>query len=153
MKVHNISINQKYFEPIREGKISLLFFKTKVVRDGQPGDYILASKGNYDVKAKIVRTYIKAFEDVTDKEAQKAGFLNKDFLRDELANRYDLKQFFDVITGTSIDEEIFFLIELNTNEEEHVAINNPVRVNLYSKQYNKEFYNPEYDGKPWRDLS
>ena len=51
----------------------------------------------------------------------------------------------------NIDKELFFLIELNTLEEEHYTLNNPVKVNLYSKEYNKEFYNPEYDMKPWRD--
>ena len=57
----------------------------------------------------------------------------------------------DINGSYNIDKELFFLIELNTLEEEHYTLNNPVKVNLYSKEYNKEFYNPEYDMKPWRD--
>ena len=151
MKVHNISINRKYFEPIREGQISLLIFNKKKISDAQPGDFILASFGSYNVKAKISRVYMKAFEDITDEEAVKAGFLNKDFLEESLVHDFDLKPVNDYFGSCNIDTNLFFLIELNTSEKEHFDLNNPIKVNLYSKEYNKEFYNPEYDMKPWRD--
>ena len=152
MKVHNISIDSKYFEPIREGKITLLIFDTKIIHDSQPGDYIVASKGIYDVKAKISSTYIKAFRDITDEEAAEAGFLNRDFLKDELLSRFELNPVFSFETGKSIDNDIFFLIKINTKEEEHYTINNPVKVNLYGKNYKTQLYevNPEYN-IPWSD--
>ena len=151
MQVHNISIKHKYFEPIRNGIINLLIFKTKVLDKESPGDYILAAKGNYDIKAKISRTYIKAFRDITNEEAKRAGFLNKDFLKEELIKEYDLNTVFSLASGHCIDEELFFLVELNNKEDEHYVLNSPIKVNLYSKEYNKEFYNPEYDSKPWRE--
>ena len=151
MKVHDISIDRKYFEPVREGRVSLLIFNKKKISDAQPGDFILASFGNYNVKAKISRVYMKAFEDITEEEAVKAGFLNKDFLQESLANEFNLRPVNGYFGSYNIDKELFFLIELNTSEEEHYTLNNPVKVNLYSKEYNKEFYNPEYDMKPWRD--
>ena len=151
MKVHNISINRKYFEPIREGQITLLIFNKKEISDAQPGDFILSSFGIYNIKAKISRVYIKAFEDITEEEAKNAGFLNKDFLQENLINELDLKSTTTCFGAPNIDKELLFLIELNTEEEEHSMLNNSTKVNLYSKEYNKEFYNPEYDMKPWRD--
>lgn len=143
MKVHNIIIKHKYFEPIREGKINLLIFKKKVISDEKAGDFILANQGIYEVKAKITRTYMKAFFDITDDEAQRAGFLNADFLKDELINEYDLKPIYHYDTGNDIDKELFFLVELETNEEDHHKINNPVKVNLYAKNFDKNFYSSE----------
>ena len=66
MKMHNISIDKKYFEPIRDGRISLLIFDKKVLKNVTTGDCGIASVGNYDVKFKILGTYVKAFEDITD---------------------------------------------------------------------------------------
>lgn len=153
MEVHNISINRKYFEPIRDGTISLLIFKKKVIHNGKIGDYILASFGSYDVKAKISGISIKAFEDITEKEARMAGFLNKDFLKDNLISEFDLKSNFNVLSSLeNIDDELFFLVELKIDED-HTMLNNwgydETKVTLYSKDFNKEFYNPEYDTKPW----
>lgn len=154
MQVHNISIDKKYFEPIRNGQITLLIFKQKIIEEGNPGDYVLASKGNYDVKAKITRTYIKAFNDITDEEAQKAGFLNKDFLEDELVNKYNLSPSFNISSNflSTINEELFFLISISTIEEPFSLSDEVKKVNLYSKEYNKEFYKPNFEEKLWRDL-
>ena len=42
MKVHNISsIDRKYFEPIRDGKITLLIFKEKIIHDAEKREIIL----------------------------------------------------------------------------------------------------------------
>ena len=86
---------------------------------------------------------MKAFSDITDDEAQRAGFLNADFLKDELINEYDLKPIYHYDTGNDIDKELFFLVELETKEEDHHKINNPVKVNLYAKNFDKNFYNSE----------
>lgn len=174
MKVHNINIDSKYFEPIREGKITLLIFNKKVLYGIEQDDCIIASKGSYDVKAKIVRTYIKSFKEITENEAQKMGFLDKNFLKDELVRNFDLDKTFDFDSGyitKNIDNEIFFLVEITPVRdvlykksifddeknctiltEDYSSIYDNLSVNLYSKEYNKEFYNPEYDIKPWRDI-
>ena len=146
MKVHNVSIEKKYFEPIRQGKITLLIFDKKIIHDAQPGDCILASRGVYDVRARIFDTQIKSFKDITEEEAKLAGFLNKDFLKDELLNRFDLQTKFTLEEGKNIDDEIFFLIKINTKEEEN-NMNNFSKVNLYNNKYNTELYqvNPEYN--------
>lgn len=157
MTVHHINIDRKYFEPIRQGKVNLLIFKKRTIKDAQPGDCILASKGNYNVKAFINRCYIKSFDDITEEEAQKAGFLNKEFLRDELIYRYELKPRYNYGKGelNDINNELFFLIELNEEKETKYSLRAPnTTVTLFSKEFNKEFYNynPEYDSQPWRDL-
>lgn len=146
MKVHDISIEKKYFEPIRQGKITLLIFDKKIIHDAEPGDFVLASKGVYDVKAKIFDTEIKSFKDITEEEAKLAGFLNKDFLKDELLNRFDLQTKFTLEEGKNIDDEIFFLIKVNTTKDQY-NIDNPIKVSLYKNKYNTELYqvNPEYD--------
>lgn len=150
MKVHDISIESKYFESIREGKITLLIFDTEVIHDVEPGDSISASKGIYNVQADIVETDVKSFRDITDEEAGLAGFLNKDFLKDELLNRFDLKPNFSFEKGKDIDNKIFFLIKINTKKESTFTIK-PVKVNLYkNKNYNMDMYNPEYDSI-WSD--
>ena len=102
MKTHDISIEQKYFEPIRQGKISLLIFNKKIIDDVEPGDLILASKGNYGVEAVISSIEYKAFKDITEEEAALAGFLNKDFLKDELLNRFELKPKFSLVEGNAV---------------------------------------------------
>ena len=167
MKTHHISIKRKYFEPIRKGTITLLIFNKKIIYDAQPGDYIQASFGIYDVKAKISKTYIKSFKEITEKEAKQAGFLTKDFLNDELITEFELTPKYHLGEKNNIDDEIFFLIKLHNNEEHH-KINNPIKKNKEKErdftQYvineykakellgNRQFYNPEYDSEPWRDL-
>lgn len=156
MKVHDININRKYFEPIREGKIKLLIFKKKVIDDINIGDYILASFHNYEVKAKINGFSIKAFSDITEKEARQAGFLTKDFLRDELIIQYKLREEVTLSIVPNIDSELFFLINIETEDEEHQLLSSSIKVNLYKNSstfYNKKFYNPEYDDKPWGELT
>ena len=151
MKTHDISIEQKYFEPIRQGKISLLIFNKKIIDDAEPGDLILASKGNYGVEAVISSIEYKAFKDITEEEAALAGFLNKDFLKDELLNRFELKPKFSLVEGNDINEEIFFLIKINTKEgKKNFTIKTPVKVDLYKKKYWTDMYNPEYDSL-WSD--
>lgn len=149
MKEHTININKKYFEPIRDGKISLLIFKNKIISDFSIGDYIYSSFGSYDIKAKISKVYVKAFEDITEEEAQKAGFLTKDFLKEELIKEYDLKTEFSFELGRVIDKELFFIVEIN-NYEESYSIGN-TKFDLYSKDYSREFYNQEYDIQTWRN--
>ena len=154
MKVHNISIDKKYFEPIRNGQITLLIFKHKIIDDGNPGDYIVASQGNYDIKSRLKRTYIKAFMDITDEEAQQAGFLNKDFLEEELVKKYDLKPSFNLFSEIgmeTIDKEFFFLVAIDTDEQSFFSQNGFKNVNLYSKEFNKEFYTIEDKDRIWRN--
>lgn len=146
MKMHNISIDRKYFEPIRDGRISLLIFDKKVLKNVTTGDCGIASVGNYDVKFKILRTYVKAFEDITDNEAMKAGFLNKDFLKDSLINDFDLKPVFSIALGLNIDSTLFFIVEISPEFEEENS-QDSVKVNLYKNTYDTNIY--EID---WEDL-
>ena len=147
MKEHNISIDKKYFEPVREGKITLLFFNRKIIHNEEPGDCLIASRGSYDVKGTIKRTYMKSFHDITNEEAQKGGFLNKDFLKDNLIKEFDLDPIFDIEVLSKIDDEIFFIIELeNMKKDEY--INNTFNVDLYTKEYDIEDY--YLKNIPWR---
>lgn len=141
MQIHNINIDNKYFEPIRENKITLLIFKTKVISNEKPGDYILASKGVYEIKAKIKKTFMKSFSDVTDKEANMAGFLNRDFLKDELVRQFDLEPIFNFEHGTTINDEIFYFIEIESENKTYFVNNN---VNLYTKEFDIDDYTTKW---------
>lgn len=108
MTEHNININTKYFEPVHDGKITLLIFDKKIA-DCKPGDTITLRNGNYTVSKKIKKTEIKSFGDLTEQEAKAAGFINKDFLKDELIDRFDIGPF-DFLTG--ISENLIYCIYL-----------------------------------------
>lgn len=146
MKMHNISIDKKYFEPIRDGRISLLIFDKKVLKNVTTGDCGIASVGNYDVKFKILGTYIKAFEDITENEAMKAGFLTKDFLKESLINDFELKPVFSLGSGSNIDSTLFFIVEISTEFEEDNS-QDSVKVNLYKNTYDTNTYKVD-----WEDL-
>lgn len=145
MTVHNISIDNKYFEPIRNKQITLLIFKEKVIHDEQPGDCIVFSKGSYDVKSIIKRTYLKSFKDITEEESRAAGSLNKDFLKDRLINEFGLKPMLKIPGIDDLDSELFFLIELGESNEIH---NTTSDVNLYSSE-NTLYNNLKRDDCLW----
>lgn len=112
MEQHNISLETKYFEPIRNGEITLLIFDRKQISP-EAGDCIEARKGQYSVKAIVVDSYIKTFSEITEREARAAGFVSKDFLKDELIRRFNIDTL-DYLLNT-IDDYMFFLIEVSQN--------------------------------------
>lgn len=143
MTEHNINIERKYFEPIHKGQITLLIFKTQEILELSENDTIKARSGVYEVEAKIESCYIKCFQKVTDEEARKAGFLNKEFLKEELIKRFDLKPIISFLDD-NIDKELFFFIKLEQkNPFKNLSNMTMKNVDLYSKEYNKEFYNPK----------
>ena len=110
MKTHTINIDTKYFEPIRNGEITLLLFDKKIF-DPETTDYIEARRGEYSVLAGVEECYIKSFAEVTDEEATAAGFLNRDFLKDELIRRFKIDTL-DQLLNT-IDEYLFFFVKVS----------------------------------------
>lgn len=112
MEQYSISLETKYFEPIRNGEITLLIFDRKQINP-EAGDCIEARKGQYSVKAMVVDSYIKTFSEITEREAKAAGFVSKDFLKDELIRRFNIDTL-DYLLNT-IDDYMFFLIEISQN--------------------------------------
>lgn len=90
MTEHNINIDTKYFEPVHDKKITLLIFDKKII-DCKPNDKLTLQNGSYSVTATIEKTEIKSFGELTEKEVQKAGFITKDFLKDEMFRRFDIQ--------------------------------------------------------------
>lgn len=126
MKSYNINIDTKYFEPIRTGQIRLLIFDKKCIDyvDGESAE-IIAQKGEYSVKANIVKTYIKSFAEITEEEAFSAGFLNKEFLADELQRRFQMDTL-DVLLNR-MDSYLFYLIKISPKyKEDNLFFNNSV---------------------------
>lgn len=151
MQKHNIKIDKKYFEPIRNKEITLLIFKKQCVYDFEDGDCVLAQFGSsYDVEAEISRTYYKSFKDITEEEAKAAGFLNKDFLKDELISVYDLKGLFSFVTGYDIDDELFFLVELK-DDEKNYPYNITDKVNLFDEKHSTYYYSNYTNGGFYND--
>lgn len=112
MEQYSISLETKYFEPIRNGEITLLIFDRKQISP-EVGDCIEARKGQYSVKAMVVDSYIKTFSEITEREAKAAGFVSKDFLKDELIRRFNIDTL-DYLLN-SIDDYMFFLIKISQN--------------------------------------
>ena len=92
MTEHNINIDTKYFEPVHNGQITLLIFNKKII-NGKPGDTLTLQNGSYTVTTTITKIETKSFGELTEQEAQQAGFLNKDFLKDELIKRFNITIF------------------------------------------------------------
>ena len=144
MTQHNIRIDKKYFEPIRRGEITLLIFKRQEIFNPQPNDTIFSNHGSYEIEATIKNTQIKSFKYITEEEARAAGFLNRDFLKEELILKFELKPDFALYTK-DIDKELFFLIELKSDEDLKTD-----KVDLYNIHYNKEFYKDLKQDTTWR---
>ena len=135
MKTHNINIDTKYFEPIRDGQIRLLIFDKKAINP-EPGDCIEARRGEYSVKAIVEKTYIKTFAEITEKEANKAGFITKEFLKDELIRRFKIDTL-DQLLNT-IDNYMFFLIKIKFNPTIKRATTTK-RTNMSDDKFDKVF--------------
>lgn len=127
MKKHTISIDTKYFEPIRKGQISLLIFNKKILNENEV-DYIEAQKGGYSVIAKIEKCYVKSFGEITDEEAREAGFLNKDFLKDELIRRFKIDTLDQLLNH--LDEYLFFLVKVSKKDEKSTLFDD-LKINIY----------------------
>lgn len=133
MKQHDIHIDTKYFEPIREGQITLLIFDKKEISPDK-GDYVEARKGGYSVKAVVEETYIKSFVEITEEEAKAAGFLNKDFLKDELIRRFKIDTL-DQLLNT-IDNYLFFLVKLDNKKQFHLK---DMKINMSDEDFGDLF--------------
>lgn len=170
-KIHNINLPTKYFEPIRNKEITLLIFERKVIDKFSQGDKISLRNGGYEVEALIEDTYIKSFGEITKEEAKRAGFLNKDFLKDELSQRFKIDGI-DILL-TDFNSRIFFLVDLKrkgipyasmkkntTKDLDTTKISDDYfdffgkkmeKIDDWTNEISKVKYNMEYYDKPWRD--
>ena len=107
MKIHSINIDEKYLKGIKNGQINLLVFTRQIIHDYAPGDILELKAGALNTRMRILKGYLKSFSEITEDEAVSSGFLNKDFLKDELFNKND----FDIITKLyGIDDILLFLL-------------------------------------------
>ena len=164
-KIHDVKLPVKYFEPVRKKEIKLLIFERKVIDKFSQGDKISLRNGGYEVEALIGDTYIKSFGEITEKEAKKAGFLNKDFLKDELICRFKIDALETFLTN--FDSRIFFFVDLTIKGEPKASLKKNTtkisndyfdffgkkieRIDDWTDQFPKVRYNMEYYEKPWRD--
>ena len=164
-KIHDAKLPVKYFEPVRKKEIKLLIFERKVIDKFSQGDKISLRNGGYEVEALIGDTYIKSFGEITEKEAKKAGFLNKDFLKDELISRFKIDALETFLTN--FDSRIFFFVDLTIKGEPKASLKKNTtkisndyfdffgkkieRIDDWTNQFPKVKYNMEYYEKPWRD--
>lgn len=134
MKTYDINIDTKYFEPIRNGQITTLIFNRKPIDyvNGESAE-ILAKSGEYTVRADINKVYVKSFGDITEQEAVSAGFLNKDFLADELQRRFKMEPI-DILLN-SIDSYLFYIIDISPKQkipqDNNLFYNNTTGGNYY----------------------
>ena len=170
-KIHNVKLPVKYFEPIRNKEITLLIFERKVIDKFSQGDRISLRNGGYEVNSLIEDTYIKSFGEITEEEAKRAGFLNKDFLKDELSQRFNIDGL-DILL-TDFNSKIFFFIDLKRKGTPYASMKKNTtkvsdvtktskdyfdffgkkieRIDDWTNQFPKVKYNMEYYEKPWRD--
>ena len=152
MQIHSIDIDEKYLKGIEAGKITLLVFTRKIIHDYTPGDVLELKSGVSRIRTRIIKGYLKSFKEINETEAVSAGFLNKDFLKDDLYNHND----FDIITKLyGIDDVLLFLLSvvkedsyveqetddkiLNDEYTINYTINKYPDVDIFGK-YKKMFY-------------
>lgn len=170
-KIHDIKLPVKYFEPIQNEEITLLIFERKVIDKFSHGDRISLRNGGYEVNSLIEDTYIKSFGEITEEEVKRAGFLNKDFLKDELSQRFNIDGL-DILL-TDFNSKIFFFIDLKRKGIPYASMKKNTTKDLgttkisddyfdffgkkmekiddWTNEISKVKYNMEYYDKPWRD--
>ena len=159
MKTHYLkNLDYKYIKGIEDGQISLLIFTKQKIHDVNSGDIlqIITSRLTDNLEVVILKTEYKSFEELTEKEAKKAGFSNKDFLKDELLRTND----FDIITKfDELKDVILFLVTITKKEdceslktEDKRILNDDYTctmsypfVDIFDKYKNRTFYWSEYD--------
>lgn len=117
MTTHYIkNLDYKYIKGIQEDKINLLIFTKQRIHNAKVGDKLELSSSRLEESLKMVieKWGYKSFQEITDKEAQQAGFLTKEFLMDELLSIND----FDVITRfDDLKDVILFLVYIVKEED------------------------------------
>lgn len=81
------------------------------------------------------------FKDITEEDAERAGFLTKELLASHLCNIYNIS-FIPIGTYNSfLDNKLFYMVNFTDDiEEEH---------SNFFIDYTIQMYNPEYDIKTW----
>ena len=144
----------------------------------EKGDLIkIETYGNVQ-KMYFDHSLILPFKDIDDSIARKAGFATRELLSAHLASRFDIKKY-EFTTTSKIDRELFYVVFLTDDPEKvsfsdgecsckfdkyknikYTTIDNkkiqewckgltPYRYSTSMGTYKEDFYNPEYDDKPW----
>ena len=117
MTKHSVNLDIKYFEPVYLGEITLLIFDKQVITDYKEGDSVLLQNSSYVVLKKIKNIEMKSFGDISDDEARKAGFINKDFLQDELVRRFEIDGLSFIL---GIDDLLLFCVYLEDDNKSDI---------------------------------
>lgn len=117
MTKHSVNLDIKYFEPVYLDEITLLIFDKQVITDYKEGDSVLLQNSSYVVSKKIKSIEMKSFGDISDDEARKAGFINKDFLQDELVRRFEIDGLSFIL---GIDDLLLFCVYLEDDNKSDI---------------------------------
>ena len=102
-----------YLKGIKDGKITVLFFKQKKFNDINPGDLIKIHSSYDQAKAYFVKDKIISFDLITDEIAQKAGFINVDLLAYHLINEMSIDTLIYTDLKDYIKNELFYMLVIS----------------------------------------
>lgn len=173
MSAKVLNVEWMYFNGIRDGKITAVFFDTEKLPDLKKGDLFEISFYKHTLKMYFNYSKKISFRQVSEDLAKKAGFETRELLCDHLINKYNISSFPLFNTESLIDDELFYVIVF-TDDPEKITYGDGEReykpkfidsiksitmdsdscspkVKLYenSPYYINEMYNPEYDTKFW----
>ena len=139
-------LSWELFRGIKEGKITSLIFDEDVFQNVEEGELVEFCSGEDTVKMYFLSSKIVPFQDITDKDAKACGFLNKDLLAYYLIEKYQMTSFFLGKYPYFFDKKLFCIVKIgefpNDSSNKKVTISNVT--------YDFDYYNVEYDDKPWR---
>lgn len=110
--MERLVVNEMYFNGIKNGKITAIFFDHKVLDVLKKGDlFEIYNSSEERLKMYLNEVKILSFGEVTDKLVQKAGFATKELLAYHLCQRYNITAFplFGGV-GSTINEELFCVV-------------------------------------------
>ena len=156
MKISKV-LPWELFRGVKEGKITSLIFDEDEFQNIEEGELITFESFEDKIRMYFVSSKIVPFKNITDEDAEKCGFRNRDLLAHYLMNRYNTSSFFVGNYPNKFDKKLFCLIQIKEDfVNSYSTDNNTITfsyktVDVPKKFTNMQFYNPEYDDIPWRD--
>lgn len=159
MKCIRKVLTWELFRGIKEGKITSLIFDEDEFQDIEEGELITFVSFDEKIKMYYISSKIVPFKNITDEDAIACGFKNRDLLAHYLINKYNFSSFFLGNYPNEFDKKLFCLVKIKEDFSKGKSINNDTVTFSYyqiddipKKFSGMQFYNPEYDDVPWRDL-
>ena len=147
MKGFTKVLSWELFRGIKEGKITSLIFDEEIFQGIKRNELVEFVSTNQKIKMYFISSRIVSFKDITDEDAKKCGFINRDLLAYYLIEKYGINLFFVGDYPELFNNKLFYIININ---ESPIEIDDQKTIVLNNTTWKYYDYNVEYDDKPWR---